>query len=583
LVYTYGPTLPAIIEFNSGLRAELPLGEGYELDAEYLNEPRVPEPTNKEAFRGWLGSRFTGARPNIVVAVGDSATGLLASPEAMPWPGVPVVFGLVAHPEKLHLPQRVTGIAEHLAYRETIELAHRLFPASRHIVVVGGASAVDRMLAEDLRAAAGSFAGQLGVTELLGLPALEMEERLRNQPEGSIVLLSSYFVDGAGQPWTAQQIAARISEVARGPLFSVHGTMLGHGIVGGMLTDYERAGHLVGQLLRRIRTGEDPSTIPVRLSGSNQVLLDGRELDRWSVPDGLLPTDAVIRFRTPGVWSRYRWAIASIALALVCQALLIGGLLLERRGRRSAEGRMRENLGVIAHLNRVAAIGELAGAFAHEINSPLGAVVNNAQAARRLLAALPMTSELVFACLDDIVRDAGRVGDVVRRMRRLIRKEDVRLASVDIAAVIRDALRLVEQLAVERDVTISVEPVAPGTTVSGDDVQLVQVIINLVLNAIDAVADVPADRRRIQVGVAQADGWVEIQVADAGVGIPRVSLKHMFEPFYTTKPLGLGLGLSITRSVVEAHGGNIRISETPGGGTTFHVRLPTSPAADLPR
>jgi len=579
LVVAYGATVPAVIEYNEGLRAELARDKAYEFDAEYLNMPRAPEPTNAEAFRSWLGSRFPAMHPDVIVPVGDAAAALLTNPEASPWPDVPVAFGLVTHPEKLHPSQHTTGITEHLAFRETIDLALRLLPASRHAVLVGGASATDRMFLDDLRTAAGSFAGQLDVTELAGLPAGTMEERLLSQPTGTITFLSTYFMDGSGQGWTTAHLARRIANVAPGPFFGVHGTLIGHGITGGVVVDYERSGHRMGELLRRIRAGEDPATIPVRPSGANRTVLDGRELYRWGVPDRLVPADAVIQFRTPSPWSLYGWRIVSIILALGCQTLIIGVLFLERGRRRLAEARARENLRVVAHLNRVGAVGELAGAFAHELNSPLGAVVNNAQAARRLLRKTPGLSEVV-GCLDDIVSDAGRAGDVIQRMRRLIRKEEVSEAPVDIAAVIRDALRLVGQLAQDRDVAVSTDITTPLPKVSGDDVQLVQVIINLVLNAIDAVADVPADRRRIQVSVAQVGGGVEIQVADAGVGIPPASLKNVFEPFFTTKPLGLGLGLSITRSVVEAHGGNICISETPGGGTTFHVLLPTLASAE---
>jgi C4-dicarboxylate-specific signal transduction histidine kinase len=276
-------------------------------------------------------------------------------------------------------------------------------------------------------------------------------------------------------------------------------------------------------------------------------------------------------------WQRLAFVIG-FASVVVLETLLIGALLIERRRRRTAERRAREDLAVIAHLNRVGSIGELGGSFAHELNTPLGAVVNNAQAARRLLAQGPARTGEVLACLDDIVRDSCRAGEVVRHMRGLLRREDRRQVKVEVAAVIRDAVRLVEQEARERDVSLTtfVDPGLPA--LSGDDVQLVQVVLNLVMNALDALASVPLDRRKVAVLGIGVEGGVEIRVIDNGPGIPVAQQEKVFEPFFTTKPGGLGLGLAISRSIVEAHGGTIRVSTADDGGTAFHVFLPAKAA-----
>jgi signal transduction histidine kinase len=314
----------------------------------------------------------------------------------------------------------------------------------------------------------------------------------------------------------------------------------------------------------------------VERGGPYRTLLDGRELDRWHVPETLVPATAEVRFRDPGTWRRYSRQILFFSSALLLQTLLIGGLLLERRGRRMAERRAREDLAVIAHLNRVGAIGELAGSFAHELNTPLGAVVNNAQAARRFLAKGSERSADVLACLDDIVGDACRAGEVVRRMRGVLRREDLRQVNVDVAAVIRDAMRLVEAEARDREVVLStfVDPGLPP--VCGDDVQLVQVVLNLVMNAIDVLGSMPPDRRRVAVIVVRSRHGVEIRVADTGPGIAPAQVARLFEPFFTTKAGGLGLGLAISRSIVEAHGGSIRALPVPEGGAAFHVFLPAT-------
>ena len=178
------------------------------------------------------------------------------------------------------------------------------------------------------------------------------------------------------------------------------------------------------------------------------------------------------------------------------------------------------------------------------------------------------------ACLDDIVDDARRAGEVVRRIRAHLRREEVEPAPLDVRAVIRDAIRLVEMDARDRQVALSVDVAPDLPPLKGDDVQLVQVVLNLVMNALDALEDVPEGRRRVRVSAAATPEGVEIQVADTGPGIPPAQVERLFDPFFTTKPSGLGLGLSISRSIVEAHGGAIRVSAAEGGGTVFHVLLP---------
>jgi signal transduction histidine kinase len=585
LLSEFDPATPLNIAFTTGLRTELDPAKGYGVYLEYLDRFRYPTPMPAAEVRDWLRSRYALTPPDVVVALGDEVTQLLADVETAPWPGVPVVFSgidgrVVADRE---LPPTFTGITENYAVRETVELALRLFPKTRYVALVGGASATDELFAGLARRDLATLAGRVDVIDLVGLPTPSLLERLASLPDDSIVLGSAYLRDGAGQVWNGQLIAPRISAAARGPLFSAHGTVLGYGAVGGAVVDYQGAGGRAGEIVRRVLAGEPPSSIRIEDSGTNRTVLDGRQLDRWGVPDSRVPEGAEIRFREPSLWHRYRWALIAGISAFVVQALLIVGLLVERRRRRRAEARFRENLAVVAHLNRVGAIGEMAGAFAHELNSPLGAVVNNAQAARRFLLAGPERGDEVAACLDDIVGDARRAGEVVRRMRGHLRREDVEPVQVDVSAVIRDAVHLVAMDARDRGVDLTVD-VSPGLpTLRGDDVQLVQVVLNLVVNALDAVRDEPRERRRVRVGASPSGHGVEIQVADTGPGIPPAQAQRVFEPFFTTKKVGLGLGLAITRSIVEAHGGTITASPAEGRGSVFRVVLPAAPAAAPPR
>jgi len=562
--------------FHDALREGLPPAPEVAFDNEVVDPSRAVDPAYRAAFHAWLGTKYAGSRPDVIVAVGEGAVGFLADPEATPWPGVPVVFGVVddRSPVLARLPKSFTGVADHFPVQETIELALRLFPASRRAVLYGGASQADAILAGVLRQELAPYRNRLEVEDLVGLPTVELLDRLHSEPDGSIVLGLSYLVDGVGKRFTGQDITRAMADLGKAPLLTTHAHILGYGTLGGVVVDFGETGRRAARLVERVLAGEPPSAIPMEHGGPYRMVLDGRELERWRVPDERVPAAAEIRFRGPSVWDRYRWHAAAVLCALGLETLLIAGLLVERRRRRTAERSARENLAVVAHMNRVGAIGELAGSFAHELNSPLGAVVNNAQAARRFLANGKDQADEVVACLDDIVGDARRVGEVVRRMRGALRREDARPVPLDLAAVIRDAVRLVSAEARDHDVDLSMDVALDLPTLSGDDVQLVQVVVNLVMNAIDAVGTLPPDRRRVAVAAAPVPDGVEIRVVDTGPGIPPPLAERVFDPFFTTKPGGLGLGLAISRSIVEAHGGKIRVAPGPEEGTEFHVFLP---------
>jgi C4-dicarboxylate-specific signal transduction histidine kinase len=365
-------------------------------------------------------------------------------------------------------------------------------------------------------------------------------------------------------------------------VFTFFENLVGLGTMGGVATDFSETGRRVARLVLRLLEGEAPDALPVELGGPNRVILDARQLDRLGVPDARVPPGAEVRFRDPSGWEQHRWTIALALAAFGLQSALITLLLLERRKRWRAEARARENLAEVAHMNRVAALGELVGSLAHEINSPLGAVLNNAEAAQRFMAqgaGVHGVDAEVRSCLDDIAKDVTRAGDVIRRIRGVLRREAWTPVELEVGEVIRDAYHLVAADARDRGVSVDVQ-VAPGLPpVTGDEVQLVQVLVNLLLNAFDAVRSVPEARRDVRISAEPRGGRVALRVADSGPGVPAAVAGRVFEPFFTTKPAGLGLGLSITRSIVEAHGGSIALSQAPGGGAVFEVLLPPSEGA----
>jgi C4-dicarboxylate-specific signal transduction histidine kinase len=225
-------------------------------------------------------------------------------------------------------------------------------------------------------------------------------------------------------------------------------------------------------------------------------------------------------------------------------------------------------------------MNELSTSLAHEINQPLGAILRNAEAAELFLQASSPDLEEVRAILADIRKDDQRAGAVIDRMRSLLKQREVEHTLLDLNLLAGEVITLVTPEANSRKVRLALEPVSSLPPVWGDRVQLQQVLLNLLLNAMDAMNDSAPDGRRITVRVQARGSQVKIVVSDTGHGIPADKLSQVFKAFFSTKPNGLGMGLAISHSIIEAHGGSIRAKNNEAGGATFTITLTAAEGDD---
>ena len=246
-------------------------------------------------------------------------------------------------------------------------------------------------------------------------------------------------------------------------------------------------------------------------------------------------------------------------------------------GKRAAEA-LRETQMQLTHANRVATMGQLTASIAHEVNQPIAATVANAQAALRWLAAEPPNMDEVRQALGRIVRDGDRAGAVVGRVRALIKGAPPRDDRVEINGAIREVIDITRDEAMKSGVVVQTELVEGLPLIRGNRVELQQVILNLIVNALEAMSGMSEGSRELRIGArTTGSGDVLVAVCDSGLGLAQADLEHLFKAFYTTKPSGLGLGLSICRSIIEAHGGRLWASANAPRGAVFQFTLPANP------
>jgi C4-dicarboxylate-specific signal transduction histidine kinase len=295
------------------------------------------------------------------------------------------------------------------------------------------------------------------------------------------------------------------------------------------------------------------------------------------VSEAQLPPGSEILFRDADTWERYHWQIAVIAAAFCLQSALITALLLEDRARRTAQSRSFHLMSELARRERTSAVGEMSATIAHEVRQPLAAIVAFGTASLRWLSNKTPNLDEAKKALQSVVDEAHRAGDVIQSVRAMFNNDVTPKSLVEVNNVVRKVLDLVEPEIKKKHIRRVFEITGkPNAVVRGSEVQLQQVLLNVITNAMEAV-DTTTDRERslrVTLHAPGAGGEVCIGVEDSGPGIDQDNFNNIFNPFFTTKRHGMGLGLSICRSIVEAHGGKLTVANSNSKGAIVQIAIP---------
>jgi signal transduction histidine kinase len=567
---------------DDGLRSALQAGSSSAVNyfTEYLDLMRFDSEDQKIRMTSYFRAKYADLPINLIVAISPLAVDFVLERRELLFPGVPIVFTSVNLPRARELARvpNVTGIGVKHDLTATLDIALRLHPDAVSVIIPAGTSPTEKAWTGDTRRSLEPYERQVKIVLLSGLTMDELEERLRRLPEHTIVIAAGlFFHDSNGQYFSPEESLRRICQSSSAPVYGLNEPEIGSGIVGGSLYDLGAAGAAAGAVGRRILAGDLPASIPLQTLNADRSIFDARQLRRWHIDERRLPPGSVVRFLPPSLWRDYRPQVLMVAAVALAQTLLIAGLLVEHRRRRAAEIRSRHDLANIALLERRGAMGQLTGSIAHELYQPLGAILRNAEAGKMMVASSsPPTLEQLQEIFEDIRKDDKRAGAVIQRMRAFLQKHELEEKAVDVNEVATEVVALLAPDIESRGVRVDVDLAARPSIVLGDRVHLQQVVLNLMLNGMDATMSVPADRRRLFVRTRSAAGQLSVSIEDTGGGIPFDPTSQVFEPFFTTKTAGMGLGLSIARSIVEAHGGHVVAENNPREGATVRFTVPLS-------
>ena len=404
---------------------------------------------------------------------------------------------------------------------------------------------------------------------------------MRACQSNSAIVYVIFSTDGTGVAFADERMFAELHVTANAPLFAPFSVYLGAGIVGGSLLSISDLSRDAADVAGRLLNGAPPSSIRLPPRAAGQPTFDWRELQKWGIPESRLPPGSIVRYRAPSLWSAYRSTVLGAMGVLAIQSLLIIGLLYQRRARRRAEIESRNNLALAADASRRLTMSALTSSIAHELGQPLSSMIHNAQAGRMMLTSDRATPDTMGEILSDIETEGVQATQIIDRHRTMLRGRQLDTKPIDLHVVIHESLALVAHDMRTRQIEATVNLSSSPCIITGDEVLLQQVMVNLIMNAMDAMAETPPTRRRVTISTEIRAADVGVSVRDAGTGLPAQINGELFTPFVTTKAHGLGIGLTITQTIVDAHRGTIDARNNPEGGATFTVTLRRSGTAEI--
>lgn len=557
----------------------------FEFYTESMDASRFPNDRHYHQFGDYLKNRYLGQKIDLLIAFMVRDYRLADELPAAVFSNVPSIFVAVSDqpvPVNLNV-HPVTGVVQRLDLSGTFKFILQLQPETRRVVVVGGTSKTDQEVLKEISDAAESVDG-VKFEFWTNRPITEIRAEVGLLPSDTVVLLSPTQRDVTGELFNTPQVARTLAPVASVPLYVLGSGQIGTGALGGSVVNAENLGTLAGQMALQTFGRSPPPTIPITLLTNGTPMVDWRALQRWNIKSDRLPAHCIVHYNPRSIWREHPALITFTIAVLVAQAITIAGLLVQRRHRYRAEAEIQRQRTELAHVARISTMGQLAAALTHELNQPLGAILRNAEAAEIFLQSEHPNLNEIRAILADIRRDDRRAGNVIDRMRTLYKRRSPILDRLDLRELVEDTVALARPDAEKREVKLAVQIASRLPAARGDRVHLQQVLLNLILNAMDAAGSASKARRLVSVRVGETDdGKLQVTVTDRGGGISPDDAARIFEPFFTTKPDGMGMGLAISRTIIEAHGGDIWMESNALKGTLFAFTIPHAEnSGDLP-
>lgn len=586
ILFAQAPSTPAYRIMLDGIRQKLDeeYGESYYLHTEYLEIERYPKGEYPKERFALYNSKYEQLKLDLLICVGIDIVSTLknhASSQILNLPTVSIDIDLSGSGinKNLVLNNKTTLLGLRLNIRRTIDDALILFPGTSSIYFLCGIARTDSVFKYLSQKEAERLKGTKKVVFITNISMDDALRKVRHLPANSLVILSSFTTDSRHVPYFNYESTRLISKAANAPVIAYTDIGFGAGALGGYFLSFEKAGALAGSASIKILKGTDPKTIMFTEEDFYDHAYDWHQLKRWHIENSsLIPEGSKVLFKEEDFIALYGWQILFVLIFVIFETILI--VLLVRANSRQKEFLKQKEEAEILYREmireeRLLRMAELTASLSHELNQPLTAILYSAQAGKRFIESGKLDQAQAKEIFENIIEDDKRAGSIITSVRSLMKSGNREMETFNIHEVIQDTVAIYHSEAIQNKILIKVSQPKKPVFVSGDRIQLQQVLLNLFSNAARAMKDADTVKKIIEINQQPNHGSVTVTVRDYGTGVSADMKDKLFKPFITDHKNGLGIGLSISRSIIERHGGSIKAENVPGGGAKFSFTLKT--------
>lgn len=584
ILFAMEPSTPAYQVLTDGIRSKLSkiYGDKLNLHFEYLDKEGYPDqiyPCEKFVL---INQKYERINIDLLICIGVdiiSHVKRCANSKILDLPAIAIDYDLAdwGIPIDLKLNDKTAVIGIKPDILGTLNSAVNLFPGRHHLFVLSGTSKTDLMYLNITKEMISHLDRHIKVSYINNVSMDEALGIVHNLSDSSLIIIPGFNTDNKMVNYFNPEATRLISQAAKVPVFTISDMGFGEGSVGGYILSFNKIGLLVGDVALKILSGFNPSMVKVTENEYYEHLYDWRVLKRWNLTASKqIPKGSRVEFVQTNFFREYRWFISAGIVFLILQFLLILNLARFNRKQKlitrqliETENKYRE----LVNEDRILRLSQLSASFSHELNQPLTAILSTAQAGLRFIESGKNDPELMKEILGNIVEDDKRTASILSSLRGMLKLEKREKEVIDLNLLIEETILIYTGESIRKNITFELITVDPPVYIMADKTQIEQVILNLIQNSIQSIENAGAKTRKIIISEKLDNNMVIVSVRDFGEGIPEMVREKIFKPFVTSKKEGTGIGLAISRSIIEDHRGKIWADNMPDGGAIFSFSL----------
>jgi signal transduction histidine kinase len=584
ILFSFAPSTPAYQIITDGIRTKLgeSFGDSYNLHMEYLDSERYPRGGYPKELFEIYNTKYRKVSLDLLICVG---VGIIepvkkcADEKLMSLPVITIDFDVSAPGFNidLKLNKKNAIIGMKLDVTATLDNVLKLFPDRPYVYFIGGVSNTDHLYMTITRSVIDELDKNRKYTVITDI---SMEEALgiaRNLPDSSIIVIPGFNIDSKGVPYYNPESIRLISQAAAAPVFAYSDIGFGEGAVGGYILSFKKIGLIAGEAAVKILDGTDPNSISVSGNELYEYAYDWRQLKRWNLEHSKqIQKRSTIEFEEISFFGKYKLIIILAILFIILQSLLIIKLVQSNRKKGLVTTQLIETENKFRDLvreDRILSMGQLTASLSHELNQPLTSILSMSQAGNRYLESDKPDIEMLKEIFQDITESDKRAASILSGIRGMMKLEKRNKEKVNLNPLIEELVTICISDTNEKMIKLVVKIPDQPVYIMADQIQVQQVILNFITNASHSIEKVNAQNRNIIISERLDNEYVIVSVRDYGEGIPESVMKTLFKPFVSSKKDGSGIGLAISRSIIDDHLGKIWAENMPDGGAMFSFSL----------